>query len=60
MCHECTPIGFTRGISYCGCRFRRFLSPEEEVKLLEDYREQLRREIAGVEERIQELKKRKE
>jgi len=46
-----------RGISYCGCGFRQFLSAEEEVELLEGYRNQLQKEMAGVEERIKELKR---
>jgi len=45
-----------RRIGYCGCRFRQFLSPEEEVERLESYKEQLRKEISGVESRIKELK----
>ncbi|MBO3842710.1 MAG: DUF5320 domain-containing protein [Candidatus Brockarchaeota archaeon] len=56
MCHECMPPHPMRGISYCGCRFRGFLSSKEEMELLENYRDQLRKEIAGVEERIKELK----
>jgi len=57
MCHECIPLHSMRRIDYCGCRFRQFLSPEEEVELLEGYRDQLRKEIVGVEKRINELKK---
>ncbi|MBS7627197.1 DUF5320 domain-containing protein [Candidatus Bathyarchaeota archaeon] len=56
MCRECLPMPHTRSVGYCGCRFRQFLSPKEEVELLEGYKEQLRSEIAGVEERIKELK----
>lgn len=45
---------------HCGCgsgrSFRRFISSKEEVEMLEDYREQLKKELAGMEERIQELK----
>lgn len=44
----------------CGCWFRQFLTPEEEIKMLEDYKRQLRREIAGVERRARELKEPKE
>jgi hypothetical protein len=44
-----------RRIGYCGCRFRQFLSSKEEVELLEGYKEQLQREIAGVDGRIKEL-----
>ena len=46
-------------VGYCGYRFRRFLSPEEEVELLEGYREQLKREIAVVEDRIKKSKEKK-
>jgi len=56
MCHECMPTHSMRRIGYCGCRFRQFLSPEEEVERLESYKEQLRKEISGVESRIKELK----
>ncbi len=47
------------GMGYCGCRFRRFYSPEEEAERLERYKEQLQKEIAGVELRIKELKREK-
>jgi hypothetical protein len=40
----------------CGCAFRRFLSPAEEVEVLEQYKKQLQGELAGVDERIRELK----
>jgi hypothetical protein len=36
--------------------FRRFISAKEEQERLEEYRDQLKKELAGVEERIQELK----
>ncbi|MBA5941997.1 MAG: DUF5320 domain-containing protein [Methanophagales archaeon] len=43
----------------CGCGdgtfFRRFISAKEEQERLEEYRDQLKKELAGVEERIQEL-----
>jgi hypothetical protein len=43
--------------SYCGCgTFRRFISAEEELEMLEGYRDQLKKELAGVEECIQELR----
>lgn len=58
MCHECLPTHPMKRMGYCGCRFRQFLSPEEEIELLEGYREQLRKEIVGVEKKIDELKKR--
>lgn len=42
----------------CGCGpfFRRFISKKEEVEFMEEYRDQLKKELAGVEERIRELK----
>jgi hypothetical protein len=44
----------------CGCfesgSFRRFISAEEELEMLEGYRDQLKKELVGVEECIQELK----
>ena len=36
--------------------FRRFISAKEEQKRLEEYIDQLNKELAGVEERIKELK----
>jgi hypothetical protein len=62
MCHS------TRGARHpevsgfvpcdCGCTppLRRYYSSEEERERLESYREQLKKELAGVEERIGELK----
>jgi hypothetical protein len=32
------------------------LAPEEEIEILEDYKEQLQKEISGVGKRIEELK----
>ena len=58
MCHECMPTHVS-GMGYCGCRFRRFYSPEEEAEHLERYKEQLQKEVAGVEQRIKELKREK-
>ena len=40
----------------CGTFIRRFISTKEELERLERYRDQLKDEIAGVEERIRELK----
>lgn len=42
----------------CGCIpfFRRFYSSKEELEGLEDYRDQLKKELAGVDERIRENK----
>jgi len=39
-----------------GMGFRRFISPVEELEHLRDYLEELKKEIAGVEARIRELK----
>jgi len=44
------------GCCGCGPSFRRFFSSEEERECLESYRDQLKKELAGVEERISELK----
>ena len=62
----CQPGGSqgTRGARGCGCgccgcgcgtSFRHFMSAKEEQERLEEYKEQLKKEIAGVEECIQEL-----
>ena len=51
--------GCTWGWCGCGCTppFPRFFSSkEEEVERLETYRDQLKNELAGVEERIKEVK----
>lgn len=48
--------GCNCGCSECGPFFRRFISANEERERLEEYRDQLKKELAGVEERIQELK----
>lgn len=40
----------------CGMFFRRFISAKEEQESLEEYRDQLKKELTGLEERIQELK----
>ncbi len=40
----------------CGTFNRRFISAREEEERLEEYKEQLKKELAGVEERIQEIK----
>jgi ubiquinone biosynthesis protein UbiJ len=37
--------------------FRRFFTEKEEIDWLEDYRDQLKKELAGLEERLNELKK---
>jgi hypothetical protein len=60
MCCEPKP-GKISGTSACCCEphgaFRRFVSSKEEAERLEKYKEQLEKEITGVEERINELKK---
>ena len=50
--------GCTCGCCRCGCgpSFRRFLSSKEEQEGLETYKDELKKELAGVEERIKELK----
>lgn len=49
--------GWGCGCGYgCGTFTRRFISAREEEERLEEYREQLKKELDGVEERIQELK----
>lgn len=50
------PAGCTCGCCGCGCGpgFRRFFSAKEERERLENYRDQLKKELAGVEERIKE------
>ncbi len=48
--------GCTCGCCRCGSSFRRFFSSKEEQECLETYRDQLKKELDGVEERIQGLK----
>ena len=50
--------GCNCGCCGCGCGMfsRRFMSAKEEQERLEEYRSQLKKELAGVEERIQEPK----
>ncbi len=60
----CQPGGSRRSFGTqgydCGCGCctfnRRFISAKEEQERLENYSEQLKNELGGVEERIQELK----
>ncbi|MBU2476841.1 hypothetical protein KKG83_05205 [Candidatus Micrarchaeota archaeon] len=43
----------------CGCcSSRNFVSKEEKIEMLKDYKDSLENEIKGVEEKIQELEKR--
>ena len=48
--------GCTCGCCTCGPSFRRFFSSQEQTECLEAYQDQLTKELAGVEERIKELK----
>ena len=62
MCQPGMPLrssglgGCTCGCCGCGCGqgFRRFFSKQEIRECLESYRDQLKKELAGVEERIKE------
>ncbi len=59
MCEECLkPIQVrTRQAGCtCGCSFRSFLSADEEIEALKQYKKQLQGELAGVDEKINELK----
>jgi hypothetical protein len=55
--------GFHGGRMMSGCcsgmGFRRFISPAEEMERLRDYLEELKKEMAGVEARIHEIKEHK-
>ena len=46
------------GCSDCGCgsSFRRFTTRKERLAYLKEYKDELKRELEGVEERINELK----
>lgn len=60
MCEECLqpiPIRTRPAGCMCGCTFRRFLSVDEEIEMLEQYKKQLQGELAGVDERIREVKR---
>jgi hypothetical protein len=50
--------GCTCGCCGCGCgpSFRSFFSANEEQERLEFYRDRVKKELAGVEERIKEFK----
>ncbi len=50
--------GCTCGCCGCGCGpgFRRFFTSQEKRESLENYRDQLKKELAGVEQRIKECK----
>ncbi len=51
-------LGCNSGCCGCGCGtfFRQFISAKEEQERLEEYKEKQKKELVGVEERIQELK----
>jgi hypothetical protein len=55
MAHR--PAGLTGCGCGCGPGFRRFVSPQEEQEWLENYRDQLKKELAGVEDHIKKSKK---
>jgi len=59
MCHQKMPH-HTFSVSVCGCdcgsAFRHFISKDEEKECLKKYEDKLKKELKGVEERIQELK----
>ena len=62
MCHPGSRHGFPgmgpfgHGRCGCGCGhpFRRFFTAKEEEAWLENYRDELKKELAGVEERLKE------
>ena len=62
MCHpESTRISSHMGTGTCGCcgcgpSGRRFLSSKEVVERLENYKDQITKELAGIEERLNELR----
>jgi len=61
MCCEPKAVRISSDSGCCCCEpghvVRRFVSSKEEAEKLEGYREQLEREIAGIDERIEELKR---
>ena len=60
---KCESAGGYRGRGHCGCECgggyfpRHYFSRQEEREWLVEYREELKKELAGVEERLRELKK---
>jgi hypothetical protein len=65
--HGCCSFGGMRGHGCCCCGgmmpgccsgpgWRRFISPAEELERLNDYLEELKKEMAGVEARLRDLK----
>jgi hypothetical protein len=61
MCCEPKAVEASSASDCCCCEpghiVRRFVSSKEEAERLEAYKKQLQKEIAGVDERISELKK---
>jgi glutathione S-transferase len=59
----CRPVKGSEGLGGCECScggeffHRLYFSHEEEREWLEKYRDELKKELAGVEERLKELKK---
>ncbi|OPY52631.1 MAG: hypothetical protein A4E48_01037 [Methanosaeta sp. PtaU1.Bin060] len=45
------------GTCGCGCGERRFLSKKEKIEMLEEYKEALKCELEGVEEKLRDLSK---
>ena len=43
--------GMAHGMCGCSCGERRFLSRKEKIEMLEEYRESLKNELEGVEEK---------
>jgi hypothetical protein len=54
--HGAHHMGKGQGACGCSCGGRKFLSKEEELESLEEYKESLKRELEGVEEKLNELK----
>lgn len=50
--------GYNSGCCGCGCGplLRRFLTTEEQLERLKNYREQLAKDLAAIQERISEFK----
>jgi hypothetical protein len=61
MCCEPKVVSVSKASDCCCCEpgrmVRRFVSSKEEAEKLQQYKEQLEKEIAGIDERIDDLKK---